>query len=176
MTQGKVPDNHYASYHCQYLPGSPGRTGRVSPLPMGRLRLLETTCPEDPQQGSGWDIVPLAPSLCHTPWFGSSTQKQQNIGFNPPLATKVLPSAGFNLLMCITGLLSRVSDHPSLPGTWEFLGQGTLGSCLGQIRVTWSPHCTHEDEKKLLSASSYVRVIPGTELKWKVPVGVNSSG
>ena len=66
------------------------------------------------------------------PWFGSSTQKQQKTGFKPRLATEVVPSAGFSLLLCMTGQLSGVTDHPSLPGTWEFRDKGLWVLVLGK--------------------------------------------
>ena len=63
-----------------------------------------------------------------------------------------------------------------------------MDACLGQTWVRWSPRAiTHfkgllfisfvKDEKKLsLVLSNYVKVISGTGLKWKAPVGGDFSG
>lgn len=61
------------------LPQS-GKDGMRLPMATaGKTKADGAACPEDPQQGSGWETVPLAPSLYHIPWFGGSTWMQQDV-------------------------------------------------------------------------------------------------
>lgn len=80
------------------------------------------------------------------------------------------------------GVLSRGTSQPDLPGTEGFPGHGASGACLNRTWVRWSHRCYYpfqrapvRTKRNCLELSNYARVIPGAELKWKVPVGGNFS-
>lgn len=73
--------------------------------------------------------------------------------------------------------MSQLAWDQGVLGTWDlgFLSQANLGELVTPV-LSFISKGTCEDKRNCLVLSNYARVIPGAELKWKVPVGGNSRG